>query len=572
MAEWPGLPYLVRRLKDLPGDTPCAVYPWIPADAESSGLVPGYLVAAADLHLPDVEIPTDDEPGSPPPPPPPPPPEPQIEAWYVATDKGQTLRLRDGAGLKFKIVGQLARGTLLKIQGRLFVDEIYWTHVLEPVQGYVAVDYLSLIHPDPVPPVVETETRYATGSGLRVRAAPDAKSEILGILDFAEAVTVKKGVLVNGANGDTNKWRVRTVPAQGYIADQFLSLERPKVDAPPEPPPSAGRSVFGIFIHEGSPDPATAHSITLDIAREGGLRAVAIVNNKGLANEFARLGVPYVIWRPVSGINDRMPDTHGDERDVAVGHDYLDIASYEGLDRRVYIQPFGTNEQNRRNDGYLWLGIFRRFVETGWLCAAFPDGVGNPGDFRESAPGSNRYLSEAWDLRVLSGAMKLGKQHGFLNTYHGYGKMEPVISPGGDIVGWKETADPASALWFGPDGKIVKRDDAAWFWFGGRALSVYYAIKPDGNPLVPEHSRMKIVSGEYRSSDAIYRNAQEIIDDVRGCDIRTKDDPYFEAVCAWCEGGDGGGPRPNGLYGFAYSTMDAGLPVMKAWRRTYRPG
>lgn len=549
---------------------PVAVYPWIPADAESSGMVPGYLIAASRIDLVGVELPTDDEPTTPPPPPPPPPPDPQIETWFVAVAKGQTLRLRSGAGTTFPVIGQLARGTELKIRGRFFVNDVTWTEVLEPVKGYTAADYLSLVHPDPIPPVVETETRYATGAGLRVRSAPDASSTILDVLDFAEAVTVKKGGLVDGANGDTNKWRVRTVPSQGYVADQYLSLERPKVDPPPEPPPSAGVR-FGVFIHEGSPDPATAHGHTLDMARNGDLRAVAVVNNKGLANEFARLGVPYVIWRPVSGINDRMPDTHGDERDVAVGHDYLDIASYEGLDRRVYIQPFGTNEQNRRNDGYLWLGIFKRFIETGWLCAAFPDGVGNPGDFREATPDSNRYLSEAWDLRVASGAMKLGKQYGFLNTYHGYGRMEPVFSPAGDIVGWKETADPASALWFDANGNIIKRDDAAWFWFGGRALSVYYAIKPDGSPLIPEHSRMKIVSGEYRSSDAIYRNAQEIIDDVRGCDIRTKNDPYFEAVCVWCVGGDGGGARPNGLYGFAYSTMDAGLPEMKAWRRAYRP-
>lgn len=248
--DWPGLPYLVKRLKDLPGDTPVAVYPWIPAEAESSGMVPGYLIAAEDLNLPAVTIPDDNEPTSPPPPPPPPQPDPVVETWFVAVDKGQTLRLRSGAGTGFAIIGQLHRGEELKIRGRFFVNGVTWTEVLEPAKGYTAADYLSLVHPDPIPPVVETETRYATGAGLRVRSAPDAKTgAVLDILGFAEAVTIKKGVLADGTNGDTLKWRVRTVPSVGYIADQHLSLERPKVDAPPTPPPAAGRvtrSIVGL--------------------------------------------------------------------------------------------------------------------------------------------------------------------------------------------------------------------------------------------------------------------------------------------------------------------------------------
>lgn len=442
MVDWPGLPYLARLLKDLPGDTPVAVYPWIPADAESSGLVPGYLIAASRIDVTGVAIPGDEEPHTPPPPPPPPPPEPTVETWYVATDKGQTLRLRDGAGLKFKIIGQLARGTELKITGRIVADSITWTQVLEPVQGYTAVDYLSLVSPDPPPPPpIETEIRYATGSGLRVRSAPDAKANnIIGTLNLADAVTVKKSILVNGVNGDTNKWRVRAEPV-GYIADQFLSLDRPKVDAPPEPPPSVGLLKFGAHVHLDK----NINKVYQFIEAYQPLSVTVISDIPLIRWIVEHKYVKYPIFRHVWGPWDPQPEHVGDESDIERGKRFF----YEGYDQQMNLWwwnqqcPHGTilqlnNETNSWKMSYWNIGLMQAADQAGYKVIIDNAGVGQyanavvngqlvrPLYFDEQGnphsdivPGTNKTLME----HVYIG-WRYAQEHGHFVGKHEYGNEE----------------------------------------------------------------------------------------------------------------------------------------------------
>jgi hypothetical protein len=545
LAEWPGLPYLARRLKDLPGDTPVAVYPWIPAEAESSGMVPGYLIAAEDLNLPAVTIPDDDEPTSPPPPPPPPPPDPVVETWYVAVDKGQTLRLRSGAGTGFAIIGQLPRGEELKIRGRFFVNDVTWTEVLEPAKGYTAADYLSLVHPDPVPPVVETETRYATGSGLRVRSGPDAKSEILDVLDFAEAVTVKKGALVDGVNGDTNKWRVRTTPSQGYIADQYLSLERPKVDAPPPIPPATGLKWFGFHRHQGSLDPANIDHQLSTSARAGVMDCAIVINDIGGAIQLYEAGCKTVVVRPVESL-DRPPRITGTSADLAIGRDWanqwINVVFHKALPRGIYLQPFAMNENGMHDDAYFIMGQAEEFAKMGRLFAAWGDAVGNPADFRFDAQ-QGRFVSEIWDMRVRTGACRAIKRNNGLYIYHGYGYMTPNN---------KETAEPGCALRFDTSGNITWQDDQMWFWYGGRAFSYYDKLN------IPLDSQMDVVLGECGPSDAIYRSPEQVIHEMKGYRLRLANEKRCKGFAYWTTGG-------TGAFGFGYSTIDTGLPIIRLW-------
>jgi hypothetical protein len=235
LADWPGLPYLARRLKDLPDNTPVAVYPWIPADAESSGLVPGYLIAASDLNLPVVDLPGDDEPTSPPPPPPPPPPEPVTEIWFVGVEPKERLLLRKQAGRNGEIVDRLPRGMRLTIRGRILADNMTWTEVVEPVKGYVAMDWLLLAPPDAPPappPPPPLETWFVAEDGLRVRFEPKTGVDnIIALLSRGNELRSKRRLTASG-----REWVELAEPLSGYVALEYL-LTSPPVPLPaPQPP------------------------------------------------------------------------------------------------------------------------------------------------------------------------------------------------------------------------------------------------------------------------------------------------------------------------------------------------
>jgi hypothetical protein len=282
---WPGLPYLLKRLKGLPGDTPVAVHPWVPLDAESSGQVPGYLVAAADLHLPEVPLPPDDDPTSPPPPPPPPP---VVETWYVAVSARDKLNLRDRAGTKgTKVIGKLPRGMQLKIRGRFLVDEIMWTEVLEPVQGFTAVDYLSLVPPDlppeppPPPPVEKMFVNVEADSWLNVRDKPGTTStQVIGKVFRGDELEIQ-----GREDADGLTWTKVLKPVIGYVAVKHLSATKPEpapVPLPPDPVPPA-------------PPPPPATRISSPI----GLHVMSWVDVQGLFNLMRTLDQAN---KPLSGV------------------------------------------------------------------------------------------------------------------------------------------------------------------------------------------------------------------------------------------------------------------------------
>ncbi len=274
---------------------------------------------------------------------------------------------------------------------------------------------------------------------------------------------------------------------------------------------------------------------------DAGMVGCMVINDMTKANVMVQRGVEYVGFRFTA--TEGMPDLYHNRDDYGQGKDWWfqnRTALTTGLDRRVYIKPF--NEKNQRFDGWFVRGLLEAAHGDGWRLAAFGDGVGHPADFREEPPHSGQYISETWSDRVDSGAMAEGVRGGSLCCLNQYGRMEI------DAVGnAKETDDPGSAIW--PDGR---RDDPAFFWFGGRHRSVY-----DHIPIPPE-CRMKVLVGEAGPSDAIFRGAARVLSDIRGYQERYANDPDIAAFCYWTVGG-------SGAYGFGYSTLDTALPDIKVW-------
>jgi hypothetical protein len=83
--------------------------------------------------------------------------------------------------------------------------------------------------------------------------------------------------------------------------------------------------------------------------------------------------------------------------------------------------------------------------------------------------------------------------------------------------------------------------------------------------LIPADSKMLIALGEVGPSDATYRGTAQVINDLNGYETRLRDDPDVVMYGFWCVGGDGGGPRPDGFWHFAYSTLDDSLPDVLQW-------
>lgn len=291
----------------------------------------------------------------------------------------------------------------------------------------------------------------------------------------------------------------------------------------------------------------------MDIARTGKLTCAVVINDIGIANSLVNLGVKYVVFRPVLGVGDNHPAPFGDVRDILRGkaqwYNDHNINAHNQLDPAVYLQLQGHNEMNYLNDGYWYLGV-QQGAPPRRRIALFGDGVGNPSDLRRDNQG--HAVSEAWSLRVSSGCMRLGVERGDLACLHEYGRMIPVVSPTGQIVGMKETDDPGSAIW--PDGH---RDDGAYMWFGGRHNMVWRDI-------VPVESRMKILIGECGPSDAVYRGPGVLLSDMKGYTIRYRDDPYVVGFAYWTIGRGGGG-TPGSPGDFTYSAFDSALPDILNW-------
>lgn len=296
---------------------------------------------------------------------------------------------------------------------------------------------------------------------------------------------------------------------------------------------------MGFHIHGST---RAVHDQLAAIAGTGKLAACTVINDGDLANRLHRAGVKYVLHREVDGLeNDCFYNVVGDASDIQRGIDWYNargkrMAAY--LDKGVYIQL--TNEANCPKDGHFWLGAMQAATQDGRKLAILSDSVGNPADMREV---NGKMVSATWQMRVDSGCMRYAAQHGHIVCYHGYGRS----------VNGKETSDPGSAVWFNSAGQETGRDNAAWKWFGGRILEVYRDI-------VPADSRPLIVYGEAGPSDAIYRGAGQVINDLHGYQARLADNPYVVGVCFWTAGGRG--------LGWDYSCLDDGLPTILDWLRT----
>jgi len=287
---------------------------------------------------------------------------------------------------------------------------------------------------------------------------------------------------------------------------------------------------MGIHVNTGSQE---WHNLICEIASEGLLGGVVVLNDLHLANRIRGAGAEWVIVREYD--LEYQPDLLGEPGDIDIGYSwwqdrrsrYLD----NGLDRRCYIQAL--NEKNHPRDGYFYRGIVEAAAQDGFKMGIFGDSHGCPaGDTFEPA----------WKLRVDSRCMEVAKATGAIYVYHSYGALHNN----------KESDDPGSAIWYDDQGREIRRDDVAWTYYGGRDQLAYERF-------VPVSQRIPIVYGEAGPSDAAFRGPIQVINDLRGYRERLRGNPYVKAVCYWAVGQQ----SP-----WEFSNFGTALPAIRDWLRT----
>lgn len=269
------------------------------------------------------------------------------------------------------------------------------------------------------------------------------------------------------------------------------------------------------------------------MARDRLLDGALVLNDLHLANRIRDAGAEWVLVREYD--LEWQPALTGTASDIEVGWDWWRGRRwrYAALDHRCYIQPL--NEQNHPTDGYFYRGLCEAARDDGHHLAIFADSHGNPA-------GSN--FKTTWQLRVSSDCMKTAKSGGHIYCYHAYGALDPKTE--------KETDQPGSAVYFDGAGHLLAKDDTAWTYYGGRHLLAYESF-------VPEDQRIPVVFGEAGPSDAVFRGAGQVINDLRGFIWRLQGDPYVKCICYWAIGTQ----EPWG-----YSNFGPELPQIRDWLRS----
>lgn len=301
---------------------------------------------------------------------------------------------------------------------------------------------------------------------------------------------------------------------------------------------------YGLHVHQGSDNPKETEDTIIEMIRTGLLVGVLILNNPDFANRCFRAGCRTVIHRVELTGKDAYPWIAGDESDIQRGrnwfHNAADADAHARLDPGVYMQPRGMNEANRDRDAWFCLGIMQEATAAGRRLAVFCDGVGWPNLI---VTGLGTVSSPVWELRVSTGCMAYGLAHGHLACVHEYGAGGKPEFTGNE---------PGCAIW--PDGH---RQDGQYFWFGGRHVVVWQM-------LIPAASRMKVVRGECGTFNADWEKAGGpvyILNDFKGYQWRSANDPWLVANMLWTCGGKNG-------YGFDSSDIDPELPILLSYLRS----
>lgn len=386
----------------------------------------------------------------------------------------------------------------------------------------------------------------------------------MGDLEYGTQHTVEDiGVLADG-------WRWGKLGPDKFVAieaddgdPKLLRAEKPPVI---ELPPRDAWSL-DFHKHEGAQintDGNVTNQWLIRMADEGLLTGIHIINDFGFANAMAHRGVD-VLFRMQFGKDDNIGQIAGNQSDIERGKqlwkDSPNQHAHAMLHPSVTIQPQGTCEANLGLDGYLFLGYAMAADDQGRKIGAYTNSFGTPANL--NMVDGKFVANDAWKQRIQSGcqAYLMRKKHRAI--YNAYGRARNLINPAnGQVVGFKETDDYGCALW--PN---REPDDLAFRWYAGQWDYIWEEIMPDD-------CRPQIDLGECGSSAARIatlggrKSADDKFDlpgpgglaalvwDLNGYRTRFRRSRWVKRRYYWTIGGDGGGDRPKGLYGFAYSSYD----------------
>ncbi|MBQ9045112.1 MAG: SH3 domain-containing protein [Oscillospiraceae bacterium] len=130
--------------------------------------------------------------------------------------KGNSVRMRSGAGTSYSILGTYNNGTALTILG----TENGWTKVtLGGVTGYIRSDYVNVGSAGGSTTPTTATTGYINGTSVRMRAGASTTSQILGTYNTGTAMTI---------TGSSGNWYAVTYNGRnGYVCKDYMTTTQP---------------------------------------------------------------------------------------------------------------------------------------------------------------------------------------------------------------------------------------------------------------------------------------------------------------------------------------------------------
>ena len=172
----------------------------------------------------------------------------KTETAYVYSKNGAPVRVRKGAGSSYSVVGEVAYGIRVQVDG----TRGKWSHITyETGSGYIMSSYLTSEKPEPyatatpkptaTPKATEamSERAYvvsANGKSVNVRKSAKNGAKVITSLDVGTQVTVtQRGT----------RWsRVTGSFGEGYMLNQYLSANKPEITPAPTATASASYTAY----------------------------------------------------------------------------------------------------------------------------------------------------------------------------------------------------------------------------------------------------------------------------------------------------------------------------------------
>lgn len=160
------------------------------------------------------------------------------------TITGSNLRIREGAGTGYRVLGYLGKGDRVEILEQKVVGSVTWGRI---EKGWISMEYVELDAVVQEPPVAEPEQPISvmgtvTGSNLRIREGAGTGYKTLGYLGKGDRVEVFEQKVV----GAMTWGRIEN----GWICMDYVRLDE-VVQEPPVVEPTPPSSVMGTVTGSG---------------------------------------------------------------------------------------------------------------------------------------------------------------------------------------------------------------------------------------------------------------------------------------------------------------------------------